>query len=363
MVTAVDLADLIQHIVSAAKRRRATAAWLALTLTACAGVSAPTPFPTPVVLTTRQATASPTQAPSRTPTGAATGTPDPYAGLSIDHLTTREYGGGQLVFEPEPPGNSFDRYLFHYPSDDLTIYGFMNVPRLEGPRPVVLVLHGYLEPDEYELLPYTTRYADALAAAGFVVLHPNFRNYPPSDPGPSLFRVGYAVDVLNLIALLQEQAGRPGPLANADGQRIALFGHSMGGGIALRLMTVGAPVRAAVLYSSMNADERLNFESIYQWSEGRRGVEELQVPDEALLRISPVYYLDRIGVPVSIHHGEQDELVPPEWSDELCRRLRFLGKTVECYRYPNELHTFIGFGGIELIDRTVTFFEEHMGEP
>lgn len=334
-----------------------------LLLAACGGVSAPTPFPTPVILTTRQAIRVPSPQPSRTPTAIAPGTPDPYAGLTIDDLASRSYGGGQIEFEPAEPGNSFDRYQFRYPSDGLTIYGFINVPRLEGPRPVVLVLHGYLDPEEYELYPYTTRYADSLAAAGFVVLHPNFRNYPPSDSGPSLFRVGYAVDVLNLIALLEQQAGSSGPLANADGERIALFGHSMGGGIALRLLTVGAPIKAAVLYSSMNADEQLNFESIYEWSEGQRGLEELQVPSEALLRISPVYYLDRISVPVSIHHGEQDELVPPEWSDDLCQRLRFLGKTVECYRYPNELHTFMGFGGIELIERSVAFFEQYLSGP
>ena len=76
-----------------------------------------------------------------------------------------------------------------------------------------------------------------------------------------------------------------------------------------------------------------------------------------------MYYLDRIQVPVSIHHGEDDELVPPEWSDELCRRLRFLGKTVECFSYPNELHTFIGYGGIELLDRSVAFFEQYLGSP
>ncbi len=92
----------------------------------------------------------------------------------------------------------------------------MNVPQGDGPFPVVLVLHGYVDPATYNTLTYTTRYADALARAGYLVIHPNFRNWPPSDNGPEEYRVGQAVDVLNLIALVQKQGGQPGPLQHAD---------------------------------------------------------------------------------------------------------------------------------------------------
>lgn len=251
--------------------------------------------------------------------------------------------------------------MFEYPSDGLTVHGFASVPRGEGPFPVVLVLHGYIDPDEYNTLTYTTHYADSLAAEGFFVLHPNYRNYPPSESGPNLFRVGYAVDVMNLIALVQAQAGLPGPLERADPSAIGLFGHSMGGGISLRTIAANAPVDAAVLYGSMNADELLNFEKIYEWSEGERGLLELNTPPKDLARISPVNYLEDIQAAVSIHHGAADELVPPEWSDDLCQRLTVLGKMVECFTYPGEPHTFIGFGGIQLIERSVAFFEQYLG--
>ena len=268
------------------------------------------------------------------------------------------------MFQPEQSVSSrFSRYLFDYPSDGLNVHGFMNVPRGDGPFPIVLVLHGYIDPDVYETLTYTTRYADALAAEGYVVLHPNYRNYPPSDPGPNRFRVGYAVDVLNLIALLRDQSGDPGPLEQADAAAIGLFGHSMGGGISLRIIAAQGPVEAVVLYGSMNADERLNFEKIFEWSEGERGLSELNTPAQTLASISPFYYLDGIQAAVSIHHGEDDKLVPPEWSDDLCQRLIALNKTVECYSYPGEPHTFIGFGGIQLIERAVAFYQEHLGPP
>ena len=43
------------------------------------------------------------------------------------------------------------------------IYGFMNVPNADGPHPVIIALHGYIDPAIYQTLDYTTRYADALA--------------------------------------------------------------------------------------------------------------------------------------------------------------------------------------------------------
>ena len=89
------------------------------------------------------------------------------------------YGEGELqVEEVLNVTNAFTRTLITYPSDDLTIYGFMNVPKGEGPFPVVLVLHGYVDPARYNTLTYTTGYADTLAGAGYLVIHPNFRNWP-----------------------------------------------------------------------------------------------------------------------------------------------------------------------------------------
>lgn len=342
---------------------RACTAALSMLLAACGSIAlAPTPFPSPQI---RPPEPSGTPLPSSTSAPTAipspSSTPDPFRGLTIEDLSVREYGGGQIRFaSSEHLSTGFTRYIFDYPSDGLTIYGFMNLPDSSGPHAIVLVLHGYLDPAEYEMLPYTTRYADALANAGYLVLHPNFRNYPPSDPGPNLFRVGYAVDVMNLLALIREQAGQPGPLETADPDAIGLFGHSMGGGVTLRVLTLGAPVQAAVLYGSMNGDEQLNFSKIYEWSEGERGLAELNTAPQDLERVSPVFYLDRVQVPVSIHHGEEDELVPPEWSADLCLRLEFLGKQVECFTYPDELHTFIGFGGIVLMERVTEFFDQHL---
>jgi dienelactone hydrolase len=258
--------------------------------------------------------------------------------------------------------DSFARYLITYPSDDLTIFGYMNVPH-EGNRfPVVIMLHGYISPAEYETIAYTRRYADALAEAGYFVIHPNLRNYPPSDGGPNEYRIGFAIDVLNLIAIIRDQSQDiTGTLRRADREDINLWGHSMGGGVALRVITVNndAYLRAAVLYGSMSGDDILNYRRILQWSQGANGDFELGAPPGMLREISPIYHLNRIRAAMSIHHSDSDEVVPPEWSADLCERLRALDQVPECFTYYGQPHTFRGEGDALFVERFVSFFDRH----
>jgi len=324
--------------------------------------SASVVLPTPIVHTVPTATIvppSPILLPSLTPL--PTSTPDPLQPYSIEYLRNREYGGGEIQIQEILQVTSYyTRTLISYPSDGLQIYGFANTPRGVGPFPVIIALHGYIEPAVYQTLDYTTGYADALARAGFLVLHPNLRGYRPSDDGDNLFRVGMATDVLNLIALVQAQSGFPGLLERANAAELGLWGHSMGGGISTRVITVSPAVKAAVLYAAMSGDERQNYEAINGWSYSVRGEEELAVPVEELTRISPIYFLENISAAVSIHHGAADEIVPPEWSQDLCERLTALGKNVECYTYAKMPHTFIGEGEDLFNQRVIEFFNREL---
>ena len=335
---------------------------VAIFLSACGGS-------TPVAPTTTPST-TPTQTPLPTSTATATAislpppmlTPEPYWEYSIEYLRSRTYGGGKIeIAETLGQNSAFTRHYFRYDSDGLSIYGFANIPHGEGPFPVIIALHGYIEPEIYQTLDYTTHYADALASAGYLMLHPNLRGYPPSDEGDNLFRVGMAIDVLNLIALVKENSGQPGLLQTADPTRIGLWGHSMGGGISTRVLTVSQDVKAAVLYAAMTGDEQKNYEAIYRWLNGSMGLEELSVPSEALKRISPMYFFEDITAPVSIHHGLEDKLVPVGWSMQTCEQLKSLGKAVECHYYEDMPHTFYGSVDKEFIRYSIQFFDRYLG--
>lgn len=322
------------------------------------------PLPTAFIFSsTRLPTIDPSVIPSAAPTLTPSPTPDPYVGLTIDELQIRRYGEGTLEIESNLGTTArFTRLLFSYPSDGLKLYGFMNVPNTGGARPVVLVLHGFVTTATYRTLTYTRVYADALANAGYFVLHPNYRNHPPSEEGPNPYRIGYAIDVLNLLALVRQQAGE-GALERADGENIGLLGHSMGGGITIRVITVDPEIDAAVLYGSMSADERRNFEQIMIWTGGELGEFELNPAEDDLRGISPLFYLEQIQAAASIHHGAEDNTVPPEWSEELCALLDAMGKSVECFSYPDQPHTFYGEGYSLFMQRVLRFFERELGAP
>jgi dipeptidyl aminopeptidase/acylaminoacyl peptidase len=336
---------------------------LLLLLASCAPAlqtAAPSPAFTETPLVTE--TAIPTSVFTSTP--AFSPTPDLYYLYTNEYLRSRLYGGGEIEFVEVLGQNVFfTRYLIRYPSDGLTIYGFANIPNDEGPHAVIIALHGYIDPAVYYTLDYTTHYADALANAGYIVLHPNLRGYPPSDDGENLFRVGMAIDVLNLIEIVKTQSGGEDPLRTADPDRIGLWGHSMGGGISTRVLTVSGDVDAAVLYGSMSGDELKNYEAIQGWSGSTRGLDELNVPLDALPRISSMYFFDQITAAVSIHHGTADALVPLEWSVLTCEQLTSLGKNVECTYYENLPHTFYGEGDGEFIQNTLRFFNQYLAAP
>ena len=333
-------------------------------MTSCTlGSQPPTIVPTLIPVT-------PTHTPTPIPTATVTPlptlspTPDPYFSWSIDYLRSRAFGGGQIEFlEVMAQNLYFTRYLMRYPSDGLNIYGFADIPNDEGPHPVIIALHGYIDPAIYYTLDYTAHYSGAISSAGYIVLHPNLRGYAPSDNGENLFRVGMATDVLNLIALVQSQSGGTDPLRTALPDRIGMWGHSMGGGITTRVLTVTDDVRAAVLYAAMSGDEQKNYEAIHQWSGQARGLDELNVPADALNRISPMYFFQNVTAAVSIHHGTADATVPLDWSILTCEQLTALGKSVECIYYQDMPHTFYGAGDEEFIQNTIRFFNQHLKTP
>jgi len=66
---------------------------------------------------------------------------------------------------------------------------------------------------------------------------------------------------------------------------------------------------------------------------------------------------------VSIHQGLADQTVPPSWSADLCAQLKALQKSVECFTYPGQPHTFVGAGNQLFIQRTIAFFDAHLQSP
>lgn len=321
------------------------------------------------VTSTPTATKSPTatmlsSTATATATGAPTATADPwsaYAPYTIEGLRNRSYGEGQIeivrVMEQTP---SFTRYLIAYRSDGLRITGMMNRPKGNGPFPVVILNHGYYPLDVYQTGNGSKLAADYLAARGYLALASDFRSHAGSGKAPNLFRAGHVIDTLNLIALAQK-------LPEAQPGKVGMWGHSNGGAITAKAITVSDQIAAALIYApaSSNIVEDYQFRVERARSRGQEidkvewPVAPAQAPD-LYERLSPLPYLRYVGAPVQIHWGTADETVPRKWPEDLRAGLEAAGKDVTMYVYDGQPHSFKGAGNELYLRRMVELFDRYL---
>jgi uncharacterized protein len=302
----------------------------------------------------------PTRAPTWTPENTTTPTPEFwFYRYTIQSLRERAYGAGQLEITQKLEENSYySRSIFRYPSDGVMIYGYAYIPRGAGPYSVIIMLHGASPPATYDMLAQNAEYARMYVSQGYIVLHPNLRNYPPSESGDNLFFVGMAVDVLNLIAQVKTGAGQAGLFRTAAPGKIGLWAFSMGGALAWRVLVVSPDVKAAFLYSPMSGDDYQNA-TLFAREGDTEAKQALTAPTFVFPLTSPQNFYKDITAAIDIHHGLEDSVIPVSWSEDACDQLSQLGKNVRCYFYENSDHVFKGKEGLKLEKRMINFFNTH----
>ena len=326
-----------------------------------AGPSATSTAPTPTVSSPAPRTPSPRPTASAKPSAPTTRKPDP---ISVEALIQRDYDGRDLkVGRLLDDAGEYKRYLVTYRSEDLLISGVMNVPDGKGPFPVLVLAHGYIEPDSYQPGQGMRREQDYLARQGYVVLHTDYRGHAGSDDDDDVdyeLRLPYAVDVVNAVLAVKESG-----LDYLDGDRVGLFGRSMGGNVVLNAL-VAQPrlVDAAVVYASTSSLAADNYETFSDDDRAlRRRIDRgYGLPEDSpgfWRAASPRGYFDRVTEPVQLHHGTDDDTCPPEWSEKTLDALRDADKEAELFRYPGEGHTFYSQWQ-RSIERTERFFDEEL---
>jgi dipeptidyl aminopeptidase/acylaminoacyl peptidase len=284
--------------------------------------------------------------------------------VSLKALAEQEFNGnnfkvGQVLADNE----AYTRYYITYQSGDLTISGIMNVPKGEGPFPLLLLNHGHIDTSVYTNGRGLKREQDYLARQGYVVIHSDYRGHAESDDDPNTdknLRLGYAEDVINAIL-----AVRAANLSYVDVERVGMLGHSMGGGVAWRIaVTQPDLVDAYVQFAPVSADERDNFK---KWTQRRQELAQQVVElhgspqDNPMFwdNISPIGFFNNVKVPVMIHHGMADDSVPLEWSERANAVLKADDKEVTLHIYPGEPHEFMDAWPL-VMQRTTTFFDVNL---
>ena len=260
---------------------------------------------------------------------------------------------------------AYVRYHVTYESDGLTISGIMNVPSGNGPFPILILNHGYIDPAVYVNGQGLRREQDYLARRGYVVVHVDYRNHAQSDrdPGSDVgLRLGYVRDSINAIVALRAAA-----LPYADAGKAGMLGRSMGGGVTLSAAATNPDlIDAVVLYAPVSSNSVDNFNKWIRGDAGRRDLAARiinaygspQDNPDFWANVSPVTFVDRIRAPVLIHHGTRDETCPIEWTERTVAALHGAGKDVRLFRYDDG-HAF-GPAWTESMQRTVAFLDANV---
>jgi alpha-beta hydrolase superfamily lysophospholipase len=365
-----------------------------LTLTACASrTDLPPVAPSEAFSTLAPSPLPPTATPTRTPIPTATLTYqqaiDPY---TIEGLRAHNYQSGDVtVIGAIQETKDFISYLIEYTSDGLNIRGVMQIPtRGEPPYPVIVMNHGYFSRSAFRSGDGTDRAAEFLNMHGYLTVASDYRSWGTSDYGTSLFYSGLAIDVVNLLKAIPS-------IPQADPARVGIWGHSMGGAVTMKVLTIVGDnpnlskinIRAAVLYSTVSADQA---DALEHWGLGCFGdvldgetradcnssdIVPLDLPaelqaaylkaasdPETLRLISPIYRLNYVTAPVQIHYGKLDGMVssgtPPEWSIKLFNAFLEAGKPVKLVAYDGQRHSFINEAWYQFMDTIAKFFNQHV---
>lgn len=293
--------------------------------------------------------------------------------LAIENLRKGDYPGSDLVVEqPLTPGSNYARYIASYTSEGLKIFGLLTVPGGPKPKdgwPVIIFNHGYIPPQEYKTAEKYVAYQDAFAKASYITFKSDYRGHANSEgePGSAYGANYYTIDVLNALATLKKY-----PDSNPN--KIGMWGHSLGGFLTLRSMVVSPDIKVGIIWAGVVGDYQDLMEN---WrrpgrvlssipSTARRWRDELvsehgtpqQNPD-FWNSISANHYLKDISGPLQLHHGNNDNSVPIEFSYKLEKQMKDAGKQVEMFSYEGDDHN-LSYNLSTALKRSVAFFDQYL---
>jgi dipeptidyl aminopeptidase/acylaminoacyl peptidase len=287
-------------------------------------------------------------------------------GYKASTITTTQSLGDQ---------GGYSNAVVSFVSDGLTEYALQSTPDTPPPAggyPVIILMHGYIAPTLYQTTG--SDYHDFIAAwakAGFVVVKPDYRGVDNSQGTATSghYSPDDTYDMLNLIASLKAYK-----LVNS--KRIGIFGHSLGGHIALNTAVTSPDVKATVIANGVVGSM---YDLFYNWQNSPAPndqptasvTSELQtlLAQHGTPKTNPSFYAAASAInyvsfikgPVQLDADTGDTTVPFAFTQELYTDLQKTHKAVTLYSYPGEDHQLSSEPThSEVIARTTAFFKANL---
>ena len=291
----------------------------------------------------------------------------PLDAYTIPELSKRMYTPSTIVFDDAIATTSaYTSYNFHFLSDTKKVAGLAHIPRttqVAAKFPVIIQLRGFVARETYTTGVGTARSGQVFAQNGFLTIAPDFLGYGRSDPQSSdVFEERFETYTVaaNLIASIPT-------LTIADPNRIALWGHSNGGQIALTVLEIlGKPIPTS-LWAPVS--KPFPYSILYYTDEAsdsgkllRKFLASFEKDYDTDL-YSMSRYIDRIVAPMQIHQGTADDAVPVAWTNDFVKRLQKSGKDATIFIYPGANHNMVAPGTDSwstAVMRDVEFFKKYL---
>jgi len=253
-------------------------------------------------------------------------------------------------------GQGFTKSHVKWTSGGQPMTGTISMPDGNGPFPVVVVNHGHIPPERYWIGQDSGIFGDPMAAHGFISIAPNYVGYNGSGPGePGLLtNEQIAITVVDLISSL-------GSLPQADPARVAVVGHSQGGGVSQILMVIDPRIKAVVLHAPVSSDEAENAVRVHQRTGSWPTLgDPLQNP-ETYMHVSPRAYFAQRQPPALLVQGTIDHTIPAAHTQETFDALQQAGVESRLLWIPGGDHDLVGGNLATAVDAQEAWIRNALG--
>lgn len=278
---------------------------------------------------------------------------DIYKSLDLKLASKAQYPSAPIrIYKTLAPSDGLRRqeFSFEVKDDHLTEYGLLVTPNSPRPArgfPVIILLHGFVDPDRYDTATSYLTEMEEYANNGFAVLTPDLRGQGLSihagHADSAYYSMSYNTDVLSLISAVKRTSG-------FDASSINLWGHSMGAYLALRAAVISKDIKSVIMLSSP-ADSLHEMYLTYIPPSDESNPYALATRSDVFAKYgtpedntqfwhdaSPIYFLGRIRAAVQIHVGLDDRVVPPRFSQDLDQAFTRQKIAHQYFEYPDAGH-------------------------
>jgi dipeptidyl aminopeptidase/acylaminoacyl peptidase len=262
-----------------------------------------------------------------------------------------------------PQSRFVEPSLVRFPSfDGRSIPAFYYAAKGDGPRPVVVWIHG--GPESQSRPQFSPLIQYLVTVSKISVLVPNVRGSDGYGKSYLLLDNGEKrEDSVKDIGALLDWAGKQPAL---DAKRVAVLGGSYGGYMVLASLT-HFPERIVAAVDIVGISNFVTF--LENTSAYRRDLRRAEYGDERdakmrehLLRISPTTNVGKIRSALFVAHGANDPRVPASEAEQIVKAVRKTGKDVWYMLAKNEGHGFTKKENRDTFSElSVMFLEKHLG--